>query len=122
VELIDVARAGEPFGPFAHTIDLLGDGSVRLISTPGHTPGHQSLLVRLEDGRSVFVVGDAAYTLRSIREQILPMQTADDDAARRSLRELAAFMEQEPDTIAVPTHDPDAWRRVRTARSPAQTG
>ena len=27
--------------------DVFGDGSVRIISTPGHTPGHQSLLVKL---------------------------------------------------------------------------
>jgi glyoxylase-like metal-dependent hydrolase (beta-lactamase superfamily II) len=112
VELLDYARAGEPFGPFARTIDLFGDGTMRLISTPGHTPGHQSVLLRLEDGRQVLVVGDAAYTLRSIREQVLPMRTADDDASRRSLRELKAFAVQAPDAIVVPTHDPDAWRQL----------
>jgi glyoxylase-like metal-dependent hydrolase (beta-lactamase superfamily II) len=112
VELLDYARAGEPFGPFARTIDLFGDGAVRLISTPGHTPGHQSVLLRLEDSRQVLVVGDAAYTLRSIREQVLPMRTADDEASRRSLRELKAFAEQAPDAVIVPTHDPDAWRQL----------
>jgi glyoxylase-like metal-dependent hydrolase (beta-lactamase superfamily II) len=112
LELIDLTRAGEPFGPFSRTTDVVGDGSIRLIWTPGHTPGHQSVLLRLEEGRSVLVVGDAAYTLRSIAEQILPMRTADDQASRRSLRELKAFADQEPETILVPTHDPDAWRRL----------
>ena len=28
-------------------MDVFGDGSVEIISTPGHTPGHESLLVRL---------------------------------------------------------------------------
>src|SRR5579884_1702401 len=70
VELIDVARTGEPLGPFTRTIDLLGDATIRLISTPGHTLGHQSLLLRLDDGRTALIAGDAAYTLRSIREQI----------------------------------------------------
>jgi glyoxylase-like metal-dependent hydrolase (beta-lactamase superfamily II) len=112
VEPIDFGRAGEQFGPFAKTIDLLGDGSVRLISSPGHTPGHQSVLLELENGNRVLVVGDAAYTLRSIHEQILPMLTADDDASRRSLRELKAFADDEPEVILVPTHDPDAWRQL----------
>jgi glyoxylase-like metal-dependent hydrolase (beta-lactamase superfamily II) len=69
-------------------------------------------LLRLEDGRKVLVAGDAAYTLRSIREQILPMRTADDRASRRTLAELKAFAELEPDAILVPTHDPDAWRQL----------
>jgi glyoxylase-like metal-dependent hydrolase (beta-lactamase superfamily II) len=60
----------------------------------------------------VLVVGDAAYTLRSIHEQVLPMRTADDDASLRSLRELKAFTEQAPDAVIVPTHDPDAWRQL----------
>jgi glyoxylase-like metal-dependent hydrolase (beta-lactamase superfamily II) len=88
----------------------LGDGTVRLISTPGHTIGHQSVLLALADGRTALVVGDAAYTLRSIREQRLPMLTADDAAARESLRQLNAFAAQHPEALLVPTHDPDAWR------------
>jgi glyoxylase-like metal-dependent hydrolase (beta-lactamase superfamily II) len=111
-ELLDIRALGRPFKPFEKTIDLLGDGSIRLISTPGHTPGHQSVLLRLRDGRSVLLVGDAAYTLRSIREQILPLFTADDQASAQSLGELRLFSEQEPDAVLVPTHDPDAWRQL----------
>jgi glyoxylase-like metal-dependent hydrolase (beta-lactamase superfamily II) len=111
-ELIDFGALGRPFATFEKTIDLLADGSIRLISTPGHTPGHQSVLLRREDGRMVLLVGDAAYTLRSIREQTLPLLTADDRASARSLRELKAFAETEPDALLVPTHDPDAWREL----------
>jgi glyoxylase-like metal-dependent hydrolase (beta-lactamase superfamily II) len=112
MKLVDFAADGEAHGPFARTIDLLGDGSIRLVSTPGHTAGHLSVLLRLREERTVLVVGDAAYTLRSIREQILPLLTADDEAAARSLHELARFAEDEPDAILVPTHDPDAWRQL----------
>jgi glyoxylase-like metal-dependent hydrolase (beta-lactamase superfamily II) len=41
--------------------DVWGDGSVRIISTPGHTPGHQSLLVRIEKTGYVLLAGDAAH-------------------------------------------------------------
>ena len=112
MDLLDLDRDGEPHESFTKTLDLLGDGSVRLIWTPGHTAGHLSVLLRLADGRRVLLVGDAAYTLRNIREQILAMITADDDASIRSLAELKAFAEQAPEAVLVPSHDPDAWRQL----------
>ena len=113
MELLDFDASGESHGPFAKTVDLLGDGSVRLISTPGHTPGHLSVLLRAKGGRQVVIVGDAVYTLRSLREELLPLLTANDGAYRRSLRELKAFAEQNPDATLVPSHDPSAWRALR---------
>jgi N-acyl homoserine lactone hydrolase len=115
VDLVDFESAGKPFGPFPKTHDLLGDGTIRLISTPGHTRGHMSVLLRLMGGSSVLLAGDAAYTLRSIREGILPMLTDDDEASLESLRNLAAFMAENPDVVVVPTHDPDAWRTLAGA-------
>jgi N-acyl homoserine lactone hydrolase len=38
--------------------DVFGDGSVRILKTPGHTPGHQSLLVRLKKAGTVIISGD----------------------------------------------------------------
>ena len=110
MDLLDFARDGEAFGAFTRTIDLLGDGTIRLISTPGHTAGHLSVLLSLADGKSMLVVGDAAYTIRNIREGILPMLTWDDDASLRTLAELRAFRRENPGTAVVPSHDPDAWR------------
>ena len=113
VDLVDLDAEGRPHGPFGRTIDLLGDGSIRLVSTPGHTPGHTSLLLRASGGRPVLLVGDAAYTRRNVRAEILPLLTADDRAYRESLREIAAFAEREPDATLVPSHDPGAWRELQ---------
>src|SRR5207249_8701134 len=41
--------------------DVFGDGSVTILSTPGHTPGHQSLLVRLPKTGAVVLSGDAVH-------------------------------------------------------------
>jgi glyoxylase-like metal-dependent hydrolase (beta-lactamase superfamily II) len=112
MELLDFDERGERHGPFSSTIDLLGDGSIRLISTPGHTRGHMSVLLRVAGGRQVLVVGDAVYTLRSVREERLPLLTTSDEDYLRSLREIKAFSEQEPDAILVPTHDPTAWHQL----------
>jgi glyoxylase-like metal-dependent hydrolase (beta-lactamase superfamily II) len=110
--LLDVAGTGEPHGPFARTHDLLGDGSVRLVATAGHTAGHLSVLLRREAGGPLLVVGDAAYTRRSIDEQLSPAFTVDESRYRSSLAELGEFARGEPAATLVPTHDPDAWRDV----------
>jgi glyoxylase-like metal-dependent hydrolase (beta-lactamase superfamily II) len=41
--------------------DVFGDGQVVILSTPGHTPGHHSLLVRLKEMGNVLITGDAAH-------------------------------------------------------------
>ena len=60
-----------PFGPrfkAEHPVtklegdrDVFGDGSVVILSTPGHTPGHQSLLVKLPKTGALVLSGDAAH-------------------------------------------------------------
>ncbi len=46
--------------------DLYGDGTLQCIFTPGHSPGHQSFLIRLPGGTNFTLAIDAAYTLRSL--------------------------------------------------------
>jgi glyoxylase-like metal-dependent hydrolase (beta-lactamase superfamily II) len=41
--------------------DVFGDGSVIMLATPGHTPGHHSLLVKLKDKGNVLITGDLAH-------------------------------------------------------------
>ncbi len=41
--------------------DVFGDGSVIMLNTPGHTPGHHSLLVKLKDMGNVLLTGDLAH-------------------------------------------------------------
>jgi N-acyl homoserine lactone hydrolase len=56
-----------PFNPEHKTLliegdsDLFGDGSLTILSTPGHTPGHQALLVRLEKTGYVVLSGDVVH-------------------------------------------------------------
>jgi N-acyl homoserine lactone hydrolase len=47
--------------PVAQDKDVFGDGSVVILYTPGHTPGHHSLLVKLAKMGPVILVGDAAH-------------------------------------------------------------
>ena len=44
-------------------LDVFGDQSVIVLPTPGHTPGHQSVLVRTSGGQNLILAQDACYTL-----------------------------------------------------------
>ena len=101
------------FASFGRTVDLFGDGSIRLLSTPGHSKGHMSVLLRLESGRELLLAGDAAYARRTIDEDLLPVFVEDVHRYRRSLREIRRYLEQTPDAEVICGHDPDRWPEVR---------
>jgi len=68
--------------------DLFGDGSVVCLPTYGHTPGHQSLKLRLASGE-VVLAADACYFCRTLRERRLPQRVHDREAMFASLDALA---------------------------------
>ncbi len=75
--------------------DVFGDGSVRILSTPGHTPGHQSLLVRLPKSGAVVLSGDAAHFTENFVARRAPGFNFDVDQTRRSMDRLATIVEAE---------------------------
>ena len=101
----------DSFATFGRSVDVFGDGSVRVVYTPGHSPGHCSLVLRLR-GREALLTADAAYTMRTIRESHLPFVMADEHRFRRSLREVQLYLEATPDALVVPGHDTDVWREL----------
>ncbi|HEX5513570.1 MAG TPA: N-acyl homoserine lactonase family protein [Gammaproteobacteria bacterium] len=52
--------------------DVFGDGSVRIMSTPGHTPGHQILLLRLANTGTIILSGDLYHTRDNFRLVRIP--------------------------------------------------
>ena len=54
-------KAERPIRKLEGDLDVFGDGSVTIVSTPGHTPGHQSLLVHLPKTGWLVLSGDAAH-------------------------------------------------------------
>ena len=89
--------------------DVFGDGSVVCLPTPGHTPGHQSLRVRLKTG-DVVLAADSCYFCRTLRERRLPQFCFDRDQMHASLDRLAQ-LEQQGARIFF-GHDPDFWRTL----------
>ena len=57
--------------------DVFGDGSVTLLSTPGHTPGHQSLLVHLRNSGFIILSGDVVHLQENFAKNIVPTLNTD---------------------------------------------
>ncbi len=71
--------------------DVFGDGSVVIKSTPGHTPGHQSLFVRLPKRGPVLLTGDMAHLVFSWENRVVPGFNYDVAASGRSIDAMKAF-------------------------------
>jgi N-acyl homoserine lactone hydrolase len=80
--------------------DLLGDGSVELLLTPGHTPGHQSIRI----GNIVLGV-DVAHFAVGLDDHRFPIFADDHELQGRSAERLRAM--REDGLTVIPGHDPD---------------
>jgi N-acyl homoserine lactone hydrolase len=75
--------------------DLFGDGSVVILSTPGHTPGHQSLLVKLPKTGAIVLSGDAAHFKDNWDNRRVPSINFDKDTTLASMQKIADTLTKE---------------------------
>jgi N-acyl homoserine lactone hydrolase len=88
--------------------DVFGDQSVVAFPTPGHTPGHQSLLVKQTGGKTLVLAADAMYTVENMQEAIPPGLAWD---IPQSLQALYVFKAMKFAGLGVvPSHDPSYWK------------
>lgn len=106
--LLDFEAA--PLGPFPahHTLTQAGD--VYLVPTPGHSPGHLSVIVRDGD-QSIFFAGDASYTEKLLIADKADGVGADIQAQHKTHQQILAYAKANP-TIYLPSHDPEARARL----------
>jgi N-acyl homoserine lactone hydrolase len=94
--------------------DVFGDGQVVLIPTYGHTPGHQSLLVRVGKGTQMVFTADACYTQENMDRDILPRILWDAVEMSRSLAALRDLRDKQGATVLY-GHDLYQWQGLRRA-------
>lgn len=92
--------------------DLFGDGAITCLPTHGHTPGHQSLRVRLASG-DVVLTADACYLRRSLEALQLPPAVDDRAAAIASIERLRAL--ETAGARLYFGHDPEPWADANDA-------
>ncbi|MDA9513351.1 lactamase [Bradyrhizobium sp. CCBAU 11430] len=75
--------------------DVFGDGSVTILSTPGHTPGHQSLLVKLPKTGAVVLSGDAVHFKDNWDNRRVPSMNVNKDQSAASMQKIADTLAKE---------------------------
>ena len=75
--------------------DVFGDGCVTILSTPGHTPGHQSLLVKLPETGAIVLSGDAVHFKSNWDDRRVPSINTDKESTAASMERIAGVMAKE---------------------------
>jgi N-acyl homoserine lactone hydrolase len=97
--------------PFTASLDVMGDGSLMLLPTPGHTAGSASLLVRRAGRPPLLLAGDLTYGAEILRRGQLP-GVGNRRLLAESSRKVLALRQQQPGLVVLPAHDPTAAQRL----------
>ncbi|MCX2981072.1 N-acyl homoserine lactonase family protein [Halieaceae bacterium IMCC14734] len=79
--------------------DVFGDGTVMIIPAPGHTPGHQVLLVRLANTGTVLLSGDLYHFEASVEKHAIPEFNTDPAQTRASMDKIETLLKTETATL-----------------------
>jgi len=88
-------KPSHPVELLAGDKDVFGDGSVTILSTPGHTPGHQSLLVKLPKTGAVVLSGDAVHFKDNWDNRRVPSMNANKEMSAASMQKIADTLDKE---------------------------
>ena len=97
------------FGPFGEGMSLTKRGDVFVVPTPGHTPGHVSVIVR--GSPSIFIAGDTSYTQDLLVQGVVDGVSPDEGVARRTNQRILALAREQP-LVYLPSHDPESANRL----------
>ena len=101
---------GAGIGPFPRSYPLTTDGKVVAVETPGHVPGHLSVIV-FSDDVAYFLAGDATYDQALLDAELTDGVNNKPKQAIESVRHIKEFARQYP-TVLLPAHDPGAAQRL----------
>lgn len=96
--------------------DVFGDGSVVILSTPGHTPGHQSLLVRLPKTGAIVLSGDLAHFQANWDNRRVPAGNFDHEQTLASMARVEELLAQNHATLVI---QHDQAQSARLPKAPA---
>jgi N-acyl homoserine lactone hydrolase len=97
-------------------LDVYSDGSVTILSTPGHTPGHQSLMVRLARTGVVLLTGDAVHFKSNWDDRRVPGMNADRSETLASMQRLADLMAQHRAQLWINHDKPQSDAQIRAPK------
>lgn len=113
--VMDFEPTDDPsLAPFTEAYDVMGDGSLVVVPTPGHQPGSVSMLVRTSDGPPVLLIGDLTYN-QQLLEQDQVAGIGSKKLLRESYAKVRALKQHTPDLVIVAAHDATAADKLAVA-------
>jgi glyoxylase-like metal-dependent hydrolase (beta-lactamase superfamily II) len=97
--------------PFTESLDVMGDGSLVMLPTPGHTAGSISLLVRRRFLPPLLLVGDLTYDATLLARRQLP-GVGDRGQLASTTDKVRILARRMPGLVILPAHDPSAAQRL----------
>jgi N-acyl homoserine lactone hydrolase len=85
--------AERPVKKLESDFDVFGDGSVEILQTPGHTPGHQTLMVKLQKTGWLMLSGDAVHFKSNWDNRRLPAGNTDKPMTLISMQRMASVLD-----------------------------
>jgi len=102
-----------PFGAFAASRPLTEDGRVLVVDTPGHTPGHVSVLCIDDHGHHVLLAGDATDTLEQLHARRPDAVGPKPAVTVQTIDRILAHAREHP-LVYLPSHDLQSAARLAT--------
>jgi N-acyl homoserine lactone hydrolase len=109
-----LALVDGPFGAFPRSRNISDDRRIVAVGTPGHTPGHLSVICVDDSGRHVMLAGDATDSLEQLHARRADATGPDPKVHVATLKTILTHCAQHP-TVYLPSHDPDSAARLAAA-------
>jgi N-acyl homoserine lactone hydrolase len=113
IDFQPIALSSQPFGAFAESLPLTDDGRIVAVATPGHTPGHISVVCVDDDGHHVLLAGDATDTLEQLRARRADAIGPKPSVSIETMNAILAHGRSHP-TVFLPSHDPESVARLES--------
>lgn len=94
-------------------LDIFGDGSLILMPTPGHTLGHQIMLLRLPKEGAFILSGDSVPCRENYFQIKMSRNHMDNEQALLSIRKLHELVKEE-NAFLIHGHDPLQWQEIKS--------
>ena len=91
--------------------DVFGDGSVMILKTPGHTPGHQSLELKLKKSGVVILSGDLWHMRDNYRFRRVPPFNVDRADTLASIDRVSTILKNTKGRLVI-QHDPNDFKAL----------
>jgi glyoxylase-like metal-dependent hydrolase (beta-lactamase superfamily II) len=106
IETLDFTEVEET--ALGRAIDLFGDGSLFVISAPGHVQGNLSFLINRKDG-ALLLTCDASHSREGLMRGVGPGKVVDREAADATVKRFATFLAEHPEVSFKAGHDALDW-------------